>query len=196
MIIGLLTLLIVLDVALLLSVFLMSRKQENHASLLRDLTEERRMISDIRGSVQEELRLAQSKSREMMDRVTHIAAEAEKEVKSGGQALASNMEEIFNLLTQRFEKPLTELSRRQIAIESLMKRVEAEKGRIVKAVNRGERLIKFFDEKTPYNDVLKEIESRKYDDCRALLSQGVPPESIARELGLSKSEVDLISHLA
>ncbi len=196
MITALLIALVVVDLGLLAALFFVNKRQETHSDLLYDLTEERRLLSELRGSIHDELAAAQVKNREAMAKVSHIAAEAEQEVKNGGQSLAKGMEEIFALLTQRFEKPLAELARRQIAVEALLRRVETEKGRMLKVVNRGEQLVKFFDEKTPYNQVLKDMESRKYEDCRELLSQGIPPEKIAVELGLSRSEVELISHLS
>jgi DNA-binding NarL/FixJ family response regulator len=192
----LLTALILADIGLLVALFLMSRKQETHSGILADLTEERRLLTELRGSIRDELSVAQAKNREVMDKVSYIAAEAEQEVKNGGQSIANGMEEIFALLTQRFEKPLTELSKRQSSVEALIRKVEGEKIRLLKVVNRGEQLVKFFDEKTPYAEVLKEIETKKYDNCRELLSQGMAPDRIALELGISRSEIELISHLA
>jgi Mg2+ and Co2+ transporter CorA len=164
--------------------------------LLSDLTEERRLLTELRNSVKEELTSAQIKNKEVVARVSHIAAEAEQEVRSGGNSLASGMEDIVTELSERFEKPLKELAKRQASASTLIRKMDTESDRISKIVNRGEKLIQFFDEKASYGDVIKEIEAKRYEDCRNLLVKGMPPSKVAAELGISQSEVDIISSLS
>ena len=192
----LLTFLVFLDIGLLVAIFLLNRKQETHGDLLADLTEERRLLSELRDSVKSELSSAQISNKEIVAKVSHIAAEAEQEVKNSGQTLATGMEEIFSDLNIRFEKPLKELARRQASVETLSKRIDKERERLLKVITRGESLVKFFDEKTPFEDVIKDLENKKYEDCRHLLAKGVSEEQIASELGMSKSEVRLLSRIS
>jgi hypothetical protein len=192
----LLTALILLDVGLLAAVFFLNRRQEAQVELVAELTEERRLLAELRTSVQEELEAAQSRSREMLDKVTMMATEAEMEVKSGGETLARELESVADQLTTRFETPLKDLARKQSHVESLLKRVESEKTLLQKLVQRGEKLAKFFDERIPYEDVLSEIADKKYVDARSLLARGVTPAQIAHELGMSESEVRVLAGLS
>jgi len=192
----LLVMLFLLDIGLFVALFALNKKQETHGDLLSDLTEERRLLAELRNSVKEELIIAQAKNKEVVAQVSHIAAEAELEVRSGGQSLASGMEEIITELSTRFEKPLKELTKRQASTSTLLRKMDMESERILKIVNRGEKIVKFFDEKTPYRDVLKEIETKRYEDCRSLLSQGMSSARVATELGISRSEVEIISSLS
>lgn len=188
--------LILLDLALLAAVFLLNRRQDAHMELVEELTEERRLLSEMRTNVQEELEAAQFKARETLDKAMRLATEAEMEVKSGGQTIASEMQLVVSDLTDRFEKPLKEIATRQAYLETLLRRVDEEKSVMQKLIARGEKICRFFDSRVSFEEVLAEIEDKKYADARAMLARGKAPASIARELGLSESEVRLVAGLS
>jgi len=188
--------LILLDVGLLGGVIFLSRRQEAHLELVEELTEERRLITELRASVQEELEAAQSTARATLEQARRLATEAEQEVKSGGHTIAQEMEAVVDGLTVRFEEPLKELSRKQAYLESLLRRVDQEKSVLTKLIARGEKICRFFDDRVPYEEVLEEIEDKKYADARSLLARGKTPAVVAGELGMSESEVRLVAGLA
>jgi hypothetical protein len=188
--------LILLDLGLLAAVFFLNRRQEAHIELVEELTEERRLLGELRSSVHEELEAAQGKARDTLERVTRIAAEAEHEVKTGGHTIAQEMESVVSQLTVRFENPLKELAKKQAYVETLLRRVDKEKLTLQKLVQRGEKICRFFDDRVPYEEVLEEIEDKKYADARSLLAKGEAPASVARELGMSESEVRLVAGLS
>lgn len=192
----LLVMLIVLDLALLGAVIWLSRRQEAQVELAMELTEERRLLTELRQSIHEELEAAQSKARATLDKATRLAAEAELEVKSGGQTIAREMDAVATQLTSRFEAPLKELGKRKAGLEALLQKAEREKTVLQKVVARGEKICRFFDERVPYEDVLHEIEDKKYADARKLLARGHAPAAVAVELGMSESEVRLVAGLA
>lgn len=191
----LLVALILLDAGLLAAVFLLNRRQEAQVELVAELSEERRMIAELRASVQEELEAAQGKARGMLDKVTKMATEAEMEVKSGGATIAHEMEQIATTLTARFELPLKELSVKQRQVEALLKRLDQEKMMMKNLVARGEKICKFFDERVPYEEVLHEIADKKYSDARALLAKGQSPTQVAHELAMNETEVRILAGL-
>lgn len=193
---ALITFLIILDIGLIVSMFFLNKKQEIQSDLLVDLTEERRLLNELRENVKNELSQAQIKNREAINKVSYLAAEAEQEVKNSGNSIASTIEEIVTELSIRFDKPLSELAKRQGSVESLIKKLTLERERISKIVARGESLVKFFDEKTSLEDVIKDLETKKYDDCRHLLARGISEDQIALELGMSRSEVRLVSGIS
>ena len=188
--------LVLLDMALLAAVFFLNRRQEAHIELVEEMTEERRLLTELRQSVHEELEAAHGKARETLDKATRLAAEAEQEVKSGGQTIATEMEAVAATLTERFAEPLKELGKKQSYLESLLRRVDQEKTVLAKLISRGEKICKFFDERVPYQEVLEEIEDKKYSDARSLLAKGKAPGAVALELGMSESEVRLVAGLA
>jgi hypothetical protein len=192
----LLATLVLLDLGLLAAVFLLGRRQEAQSELVAELTEERRLLTELRGTVHEELEAAQVKARETLDKASRLAAEAEQEVKSGGATIAQEMGSVAEQLAGRFEGPLKELTRKQTALESLLKRVEQERAVLSKLIARGEKICRFFDNRVPYEEVLAEIEDKKYSDARALLARGKAPTAVAQELGMSEMEVRLVAGLA
>lgn len=189
----LLATLILLDVGLLAAVVLLSRRQDAQVELVSELTEERRVLAELRATVQEELESAQGKARETLAKVAKLAAEAEQEVKTGGTTIAQEMESVVTELSAKFETPLKELAKRQAYVETLLKRVDEQKLLLQRLVARGEKICKFFDERVPYEEVLHEIEDKKYADARTMLAKGQTPTAVARELGMSETEVRLVA---
>lgn len=192
----LLAALILLDLGLLAAVFLLSRRQDAQLELVEELTEERRLLAELRSAVQEELEAAQGKARETLDKASRLAAEAEQEVRTGGSTIAEELTNVADHLASRFEEPLKELARKQSYTESLLRRIEQEKAVVGKLIARGEKLCRFFDQRIPYEEVLAEIEDKKYEDARALLARGKGPAIVATELGMSETEVRLVAGLA
>jgi hypothetical protein len=178
------------------AVYLLSRRRETHLELVEELTEERRLLAELRTVVQEELEAAQAKARSTLDKAVRLATEAEQEVKAGGQTIAKEMELVVAELTDRFSDPLKELSRKQSYLENLLRRVEDEKTSLQKLLARGEKICRFFDNRVPYEEVLAEIEDKKYADARLLLARGKAPGAVATELGMSETEVRLVAGLS
>jgi hypothetical protein len=106
------------------------------------------------------------------------------------------MEAVVQELTSRFEAPVKEITRKQASLEALLRKVDQEKTLLQRLLQRGEKLARFFDERVPYEEVLEEIEDKKYADARALLARGKSPVTVAQELGMSESEVRLVAGLA
>lgn len=185
--------LLVLDFGLIVCIAILNRRQEAHLSLVEDMTEERRLLNELRASVQEELQAGQYKIKESVDKVAQLATEAEIEVKSGGQTIAEEVEKIMVTLTSQFENPLRELNRKQAAIENLLRKLDKEKSLLSKLTQRAEKVCHFLGNKIPYDELLEEIEDKKYADARELLARGETPKFIAEELGMPESEVRLVA---
>jgi hypothetical protein len=188
--------LILLDVGLLAAVFLLNRKQDAHMEMMEELTEERRLLGELRTNVHEELEAAQFKARETLEKAMRLATEAELEVKSGGKTIASEMESVVSDLADKFEKPLKEIATRQAYLETLLRKVDDEKAIMQKLIARGEKICRFFDSRVSFEEVMEEIEDKKYSDARSMLARGKSPTSVAKELGLSESEVRLVAGLS
>jgi len=193
MITALLTVLIIADIVLLGLIFAINRRQNDNTELLQELSEERNIIGEIRRATQEELGFVQSDCRDILKKVTHLAAETEQELKNSSTTIAQEMESVVNELREQLAQPLKDLGRRQASLEATLRKIEREKKLIQKLLGKGEKLARFFDKKISYEELVEELEERKYADAMALLAQGHSPESIATELGMSAAEVKLLS---
>jgi len=192
----LLIVLVCLDFSLVGAILMLRKRQVTQISMIEDLTEERKMLSELRCTIQDELEIASSKNKETLNKVNHLAAEAEQEIKTGSDTLSKEMEKILAQLSSRFEEPLKELTKKQAALEMMTKRIEEQKMLLHKLVMRGEKICQILDKKAPYTEVLSEMEDKKYSDARHLIAKGISPQKVAHELGLTESEVRLVAGLA
>ncbi len=192
MLVALMVALVVFDLVVMAALYSIYAKRHDGGHILREVTEERQMLTELRRTVQEELAIAAARSRDYLDRVTKIATEAEQEVRSGSEVITREVETLAKTVSSKFQEPLAELSKRQAAIETMLRRVEKEKRDLQNTVNRAERLSQFFDNRVPYQEVLSELEDKKYIDARQMLASGTTPEDVARQLGMSPSEVRML----
>ena len=91
------------------------------------------------------------------------------------------------------EGSLEELARQRMALE----KAEADGVRLATdledKMQRAARLLRFFDKNVPTETIAKELQMEKYSEARNLLRNGQEASAIARKLGLSLSEIDLLS---
>ena len=193
MITFLLVFLTILDIGLLALVLYVYQRQRPDFSLLQDITQERNQLAELRQSVHEELESAQNRSRQFLDKINQIAAEAEMEVKSGKDTLAGQLTGIFDEFSKKLDKPLEEINKKQISLEQTFRKIEREKSLLKMLLSRAEKVCKFFDQRVSVDEVMEELEDKKYTDARKLLTQGISVEQVAKDLGMAESEVRLVS---
>ncbi|MBC7533151.1 MAG: hypothetical protein H7318_16390 [Oligoflexus sp.] len=194
----LLGLLIAVDFILIgLVVLALRRKHETPASvgMLRELDHEHRLIKEMRDAVREDLLQKHAEMKMLYEKVAMIATEMDIELKSGANSLALEMEHVLQDARTRLDEYLTQIDKRRTGFSSLLKKAQEERSLLQKALSRGEKLTKFFDSTVPYQDVLEELEDKKYVDARHMLARGLAPSQVARELGLQESEVQLIASM-
>jgi hypothetical protein len=185
--------LLVVDAGLIYVVWQYARRRTIEADIVAELAEERRLIGDLRQSIREEIIAGQSKIREALDRVSKMALEAEQEVAGSGNVIRAEVEKVLVGLGGSLSAPLAELAQKQEQLVALMKKVEAEKVILRKALARAELMCKALDDKAPFQEVMGEIVEKKYTDARSLLAQGVSIPKVALEVNLSEPEVRLLA---
>lgn len=195
MMMAILALLIVADLGLAFAFIRLSRRQEAHRQLMMEMTEERTLLNELRNSIRNDLSVAQSQVRAMKEQVQVLATEAELEVKNGTEAIAREVEGIVAQLSTKLEQPLQDITHKQHYVERLLQRIQGERKAFSRVTERASELARFFQDGVPFNEVLKELEDKKFSDIRALVTQGVAPAKVANELGVSEQEVRLIAGL-
>jgi hypothetical protein len=189
------SLVFILDIFLLLSIFFLYKKWESHDTVLSDITEERQIIFGIQKEIREDCLKTESKSNDFLFKIQKIASEIESDIEQSKKTIRDNLESVVIDLSTSFEVPLKELMLRQQSLHSLYNKISEEKDLLSKMLLRAENLVHFFDQKKNYEDVLKDIEQKKYDDARSLMARGFTAQRIVKELGLSLSEVQTIEKL-
>ena len=85
------------------------------------------------------------------------------------------------------------LNEKQHFIAQLSKDAQKERELLARVVARAENAAKLLNAGDSWEDIVDQLEVRRYADIRALLARGVQPERIASDLGVSAQEVRLVS---
>ncbi len=185
--------LVVLDLFLLGIVYVLGKRQVQPLEIMQDLAEDRRMLKELRQVVKEELEDGLTRMRSMLERVNTLAAEVEIEIKSSRTSMNKEMEEVLGQFSDNVGKIVGQITRKQSSLEKITRGAEQQGMVLSKAIARGEKLAQFFNDRLPYEEVLEEIQDKKYSDARELLSKGMMPQEVARYLNMPEAEVSLIA---
>ncbi|MFK7824191.1 MAG: hypothetical protein AB8G05_08540 [Oligoflexales bacterium] len=191
-----LILLTLFDVGILIFLYLLLQRKQGSDELLQDLTEERRLLNNLKNEVKSEVDRASELTQIQLKKIMKLAAEVEQDATLSKENLASHLEEVFTEFTQKLESPMLELTKKHHLLENMLRKVDFEKKRLLKAIQKGEKICRFFHNDLPYDELLKDIELKKYEDARKLLTQGYSSEKVATELGMRVSEVELLESMA
>lgn len=181
------------DVVLIVAFLSLQRRQAVNHNLVRELTEERALLADLRNNVRSELSAAQSHARSIKDQIQVLATEAEQEVKRGVLQIEQEANAIVVNIAKKLDDPFRELTNRQHFLLKLAKDAENQRELLARVVSRAENAAKLLRAAENWEDVVDELESRRYNDIRAMLSKGLSPEKIAKELGVTENEVRLVT---
>ena len=184
-----------LDVFLLGIVYFLGKQRINPVELLKEMDEERRLLKELGQAVKEEMEQGEQRCRDVLNKVTAIATDIDMEMKSGSEAISGEVGKVLDQVAERIQEPMKTMAKKQASLEALLKKVEKERFILKKSLARGEVLVKFFNQNLPYEEVMREIEDKKYLDARQLLSRGMSSIEVARELDLPESEVSLLVSL-
>jgi DNA-binding NarL/FixJ family response regulator len=188
-----LAVLVMADLILVVAFFRLQRRQFANQSIIRELMEERSLLANLRDNVRDELVSAQSQARALRDQVQVLATEAEQEVKRGVQQITQETQTIVNGIADKLERPFQELTNKQHFLVKLAKDAETQRELLSRVVTRAEYAAKLLQSAEKWEDIVEELESRRFKDIRAMLAKGLTPEKIASELGVSENEVRMIT---
>jgi len=181
------------DLYLIFAIYRLGMRQKAQDATISDLTEERLLLKEMQERMRGDLALAESRQKDLFNKFAQLAAEAEEEfirVKSGVQ---ETIADISKEVSQQFESPLQELVKRQGAVDVQIKKIKLERESLEKAIIRGQEIASFFNKNGKYEEVLSDIQDKKYEDARALISNGKSVDAVSRILGMTRSEVELVS---
>jgi hypothetical protein len=191
----LLVTLLVLDFFLVYSVYSLFKRNTYSTELLREISTERQRLNELLVSCRDEINIGKSEIKKLVDKASALGADLEMETTAGKEALAAEMEKVVVQLSEKVNLPSKELLKQKQSMEMLLRKADIERQTLQKALARGETILKCLDRDIPYDAVLKELQEKKYADARELLSRGLMPSEVARDLGLSVPEVNLIASL-
>jgi hypothetical protein len=193
MLIAMLGLLFATDLILIVAILRLKRGQSASAEVIRELTEERAMLADLRSQIRSEILSAQQQARQLKDQMQVLATEAEQEVRHGVAEITREVETIINNVSERLDGPMKSLHEKQHYLVRLAKEAQKEREILSRVVARAENIAKVLKSNGSWEDVVDEIEAKRMADMRALLTKGVNPEKIARDLDIPLQQVRLVA---
>lgn len=191
----LLIVLIGIDLILVGLVFIALRRRQTPdlLGLLKEIDQEQRVLRELRDSIRDELEGKHGEMKRIYDKVTVLATDAEMELKASSEFVGKEVGQVLEDARKQLEAPLEDLAKHRTRLSSLLQKSLQERQLLQKSMARAEKLSRFFDKRIPYQEVLEEIEDKKYMDARFLLSKGLSPQQVAKELSLPESDVQLIA---
>lgn len=159
------------------------------------LDQERSELIELQEAVSNELAQAKKISAETLLKLHKVGADAHNEwtemtqkceellgeIKLKSQEIVTDATSKMNMTTMQIQKST------QVAMNTATELHEA--------TQSAQKLLRFFDDNVPSDEIFKELQAEKYAEARRLIFEGVEVSSICRKLGLSQSEVQLLSYM-
>ena len=179
----------------LVMVALRRRQSPDLLGILKEMDQEQRVLRELRDSIRDDLDHKMGEVKRIYEKVTVLASDAEMELKSSGDFVSKEVAAVLEEARKELEAPLEEIGNQRTRLSALLQKSKEERQILQKSVARAEKLSRFFDRRIPYQEVLEEIEDKKYIDARFLLSKGLSPQQVASELNLPETDVQLIASM-
>ncbi len=180
------------DFILLGIVYFSLRKPKASGADLAEMMEERNLLQQMRDEIRAELESTSKLSKTNILEISRLSGEVEQEIKNSGQQIAQGVEAIVSEMGAKLHPTLQELQEHRNALEMLSRKLERQKLTLEKTLDRAESFTKYLSGAIPADEILRDLETKKYSDARHLLSQGFTTDQVAKELGLHEQEVRLI----
>ena len=135
---------IVMDLLLLGLVYFMSKQKFNPIELLKEISNERKLLKEMREGIQFEIDSKYQKVEELYKKINAIAAEAEIEVKNTSETLSTDMAEVLDEFSQKLMVSGEQITRQKTSMGAIIQRASQERDLLKKVVSRAEKLSKFF----------------------------------------------------
>ena len=189
----LLVILILADIVLLGFIYVLSKKKAESPAVLQEIVEERKIINELRASLKDQVGTAQSEIKKQMDKMTVLVTEAEMEHKSTRELVNGETHSLLDGIEDRLNEPVALIKKKCDSVQRAIDKLKMERESLLLAIKKAETLTKFFNKNISYEDILEEIEDKKYVDARHMLSKGFDPTTIASQLNMPESEVELLA---
>lgn len=193
----LLLILIFADLLLFLYVYKSSRSRgySTH-QLVLDIKEERRIVEELKVHLSDQIAQSKIEINKLAEKVTAMIAETEMDHEQVKKMVTEGSKELVDEFEHRVFEPLELIKKKYDQVERAVDKLRREKEFLLSAIKRAETLAKFFNKKIPYEELLEEIEDKKYLDARRLVSKGMSAKEVADSLNLTESEVKMIVSLS
>ncbi|WP_397600199.1 hypothetical protein [Silvanigrella sp.] len=157
------------------------------------LDAERGQLIEIQSALTHEVSQAKKLASETLNKLMVIGSEAHAEWEDVTKKINSVLIEVDKHSEIILEANISNLNMRSMALEKIMKDAEILNEKLLISSKKAHKILKLFDSSVPPEEIFKEIQNEKYLDAKKLLLEGVEASEVVKRLGMSMTEVLLLS---
>lgn len=185
--------LIVFDAVLLALYLKRERKSTDALEVLKEVHREKTELMSLKDQLRGELAQHKEQHLQQMAKISAIAAEMDMDVQTFKDTISQDLDQMLDNFTENCKEQQNKARKHNFALEAMINSCNDQHKLLLRSIKRAERLTKFFAKDLPYEDIIADLTTKKYQDARAMITSGVPAHQVAKELGLSDSELQVMA---
>lgn len=159
------------------------------------LDSERSELVELQQAVARDLREAKKLSEETLVKLKRVGADAHEEWIEMNRKCEHLVTELEDKLRELADVSVGQINRQKMQLEKTIQVAGQTHDHLTESAADARKILRFLDENVPSDEVLKELQAEKYAEARRLIQDGKEIAVICRKLGLSQSEVQLLSYM-
>ncbi|RDB37072.1 hypothetical protein [Spirobacillus cienkowskii] len=157
------------------------------------LDAERAQLIDMQAMLSNEVKEAKKLASDTLNKLMVIGSEAHAEWEDVTKKINSVLVEVDKHSEMLLEENLSNLNMKTLALEKIIKDAQILNENLIASTKKSQKILRLFDATVPPEDIFKEIQTEKYAEAKKLLQDGIEASDVSRRLGMSMSEVLLLS---
>ncbi|MEY2988270.1 MAG: hypothetical protein RJB13_1791 [Pseudomonadota bacterium] len=159
------------------------------------LDQERAELVELQAAVAGELSQAKKISEETLTKLRKVGSDAHEEWLEMTKRCETLLVDIEAKSKDIVNDAVAKLNKTTMQIEKSTQIAMNTSADLKESTQSAQKLLRFLDESVPSDEIFKELQAEKYAEARRLIFEGAEVNSICRKLGLSQSEVQLLSYM-
>ena len=159
------------------------------------LDAERAELLDLQSALSADVRDAKRMSEDTLGRLSRLGAEASAEWHDMMERMESLLHEVETRARETSERSLSDIHRGRLTLDKGLRDAQVLQNSLDERVQKARALLRFFEKNVHTDEIVKELQAEKYESARKLLSDGNETSVICKKLGLTQSEVALLSYV-
>ena len=157
------------------------------------LDRERHALSIMQKNLKKDISDCKNLSEATIQKIKVMMNHTENETSQIVKNVSQFKNKLEDHVSSLMDEQLKILSKKILAIEKLVKQSKETQGNLSQSIKKAHTLLKLFDHKAPTEDIIRELQADKYSKAKELLKEGKEASLVSKKLGMSMSEVLLLS---
>lgn len=158
------------------------------------LDRERSALLELQKNLLSDAQAARAATKDGLAKLQQIGLETHAEWNDMTTKIGEVVEEIEKRSSVLADDVLQRLNRKSLECKKMIDLANAAVSELDQSIKSAKKVSRYFDSQVQIEDLLKDLRSEKYQEAKQLLVSGIDANTVARRLGLSISEVSLVSH--